>query len=117
LLNIARERDTHVVLMAMPITDINRSLLSDQAWDLYRQSIKAMAQAKGASYIDMEGSRAFQLADFGDTVHLHSGGGAKLLNLLAEKMAADKVVIAALKDARTSEHQSTTVAGLKGSAL
>jgi hypothetical protein len=57
------------------------------------------------------------LADFGDTVHLHSGGGAKLLNLLAEKMAADKVVIAALKDGRMPEHQSTTVAGLKGSAL
>jgi len=117
LLNTARERDVHVVVMAMPITDINRKLLSDQAWDLYRHSLKVMAMAKGATYIDMQSSQAFQLSDFGDTVHLHSGGGAKLLDLLAQKLAGDRAVTAALAAPSSPSLKTTTVAGLKGTSL
>ncbi len=114
ILNIARERKTHVVIVAMPITQINRSLLSDLAWDVYKKGIKVVALAKGASFIDMEGSGKFQTSDFGDTVHLHSGGGAKLLDLLSERLVADRAVMTALnKPARTDDH-STTLAGLKG---
>lgn len=115
ILNTARERKTHMVIVAMPITPINRSLLSDLAWDTYKRSIKVIALAKGATFIDMEGSGKFALKDFSDTVHLHSGGGAKLLDLLAERLSNDRAVMTALNQPTKIDDHATTVAGLKGS--
>ncbi len=114
ILTIARERKTHVVIVAMPITEINRSLLSDLAWDTYKKSIKVIALAKGASFIDMEASGKFKTKDFSDTVHLHSGGGAKLLDLISDCLAKDHAVMAALNKPAQTDNHSTTVAGLKG---
>jgi hypothetical protein len=94
ILAIAKIRGIHVMLYAMPITDINRSLLSDKSWELYRSRLRQVAATSGAdaSFIDVEESKAFKFADFQDTVHLHSGGGAKLLDLMAKSMAGDKAV-------------------------
>jgi hypothetical protein len=114
ILNIAKERKTHMVIVAMPITEINRGLLNPLAWDVYKKSIKVIALAKGATFIDMESSGKFQTKDFSDTVHLHSGGGAKLLDLLSVRLAADPAVMAALHKPANVEERSATVAGLKG---
>jgi len=97
ILNIARKRDIHVMLYAMPITDINRGLLSDKSWELYRSRLRSIASTSGASFFDMQESGAFKFGDFQDTVHLHSGGGAKLLDLMAKTMSQDKVVARQLK--------------------
>ncbi len=48
ILAIARERNIHVMLYAMPITDINRGLLSDTSWQLYRSRLRSIATASGA---------------------------------------------------------------------
>ena len=98
LIATCRERTIHVMLYAMPITDINRGLLSDQSWQLYRHRLREIANpASSASFFDMQESGAFKFADFQDTVHLHSGGGAKLLDLMAQTMAHDAVSMAQLK--------------------
>ena len=114
LLQTARDRQTRVVVVSMPITTINRTLLSDLAWDVYKRGIKVVATSKGATFIDLEGSGKFELADFGDTVHLHSGGGAKLLTVLAEQLAANKAIMTALHKQSQPETKAITVAGLKG---
>jgi len=44
----------------------------------------------------MEESGEFKLADFRDTIHLHSGGGAKLLNKIVQVMAQDQATMAAI---------------------
>lgn len=114
-LNIAKERGIKVVIVSMPITEINRSLLSDLSWQTYKKSIKVVAQAKGATYIDIEGSGKFSTKDFGDTVHLHGGGGAKLLDMIAETLVKDHSVMTALnKPAVKPAVNATTVAGLRG---
>lgn len=96
IMNVARAREIHVVVMAMPITDINRSLLTKQAWDVYRAGVRSYALAKGATFIDLDASKKFALADFMDTVHLHTGGGRKMLDCLAETLASDHPTLAAL---------------------
>ncbi len=116
ILDIASDRGTHVVLVAMPITDINRQLISDAAWNEYKTRLETLAKEKNATYIDMYATGAFPLKDFGDTVHLHSGGGARFLDLLAKKLAKDHVTTAALNINREdSEHSS--IAGLKNGGL
>lgn len=89
LIQIANSRGTHVVLVAMPITDINRQILSDKSWALYNDSLKKLAANKQVTFYDMHATGKFQLKDFQDTVHLHSGGGAKLLAEIAELMSKD----------------------------
>ncbi|MBU6452982.1 MAG: DUF1574 domain-containing protein [Cyanobacteria bacterium REEB67] len=103
ILAIAKQRDIHVMLYAMPITEINRGLLSDKSWELYRSRLRQIAARSGASFIDVQEGGTFKFADFQDTVHLHSGGGAKLLDLMAKTIAADTVSQNKLGIAQTTE--------------
>jgi hypothetical protein len=97
LIATCKARNIKVMLYAMPITDINRGLLSDQSWQLYRSRLREIAgPSSGASFFDMQESGVFKFADFQDTVHLHSGGGAKLLDLMAQTMASDAAARAKL---------------------
>jgi len=97
LLDMARHRGSHVVIVSMPISDINRALVQEYAWNAYRRSVRVLAAFKGASYVDLEGSGQFHLSDFGDTVHLQADGGKKMLDLLADRLAGDHSVRLALK--------------------
>ncbi len=114
LLNIARQRGMHVVVVLMPITDINQRLLSRQAYMAYCQSVRALSLAKGASLVDLEAGGSFSRQDFMDTVHLHSGGGRKLLDLLIARLASDRLVKAALNSGR-QRYYAHVVHGRPGS--
>ncbi len=81
LMNTARERGTQVILISMPITDLNRDLLEKGTWDSYKKSLRVLAQSKDATFVDLGDSKQFAISDFMDTVHLHSGGGMKLLDI------------------------------------
>jgi hypothetical protein len=125
-LAVARQRGIKVIVMAMPITDLNRTLIAPYAYDAYLESVKAMADAKGATFIDLEASKAFQLSDFMDTVHLHPGGGKKMLDLLADRVATEGSIQLALNlpakpNAQTADSNPTTnptpVAALKAHSL
>ncbi|HEY9784588.1 MAG TPA: hypothetical protein V6D17_04235 [Candidatus Obscuribacterales bacterium] len=111
LMNTARERGTQVVLVAMPITDLNRQLLEEGTWESYRRSLKVLATSKGATFIDLGDSPEFNLNDFMDTVHLHSGGGMKMLDIVAERAARERKVLAAFT------RRSDAIAGIKGGQL
>jgi len=112
IIDTANQRGTHVVVVAMPITDINRNLISDNAWNEYKTRLEKLAHSKGATYIDMYATKAFPLSDFGDTVHLHSGGGARLLDMLAKELAKNHEVTAALNVNR-ADPEHPAIAGLK----
>lgn len=112
-LKTARERGTHVVVVSMPITDVNRELISDSAWNLYRNSLHAVATATGASFIDFSESACFNRKDFCDTVHLHARGGRKFLDLLTEQLVDNQRVKTALRVAP----KETTIAGKARTSL
>lgn len=97
-LAIAKQRGIQTVVLAMPITALNRSLLSDINWSAYRNSLKAVAASNGATFVDLSESNEFTLADFGDTVHLHSGGGKRLMDLLVDRLATSRAITSTLKD-------------------
>lgn len=111
LMNTARDRGTQVILVSMPITDLNRDLLEKGTWESYKKSLRVLAQSKDATFVDLGDSKQFAINDFMDTVHLHSGGGMKLLDILAARAAKDRRVMSAL-DATNS-----SIAGLKGGQL
>lgn len=110
-LDTAKQRGIHVVVMAMPITDVNRSLLSDTAWGAYMNSVRALAQAKGASYIDLHDSGEFAVTDFMDTVHLSPDGGKKMLDCLVENIRSDAKTLTALNQADAAKALAETGKG------
>ncbi|MBI4532842.1 MAG: hypothetical protein HY711_02755, partial [Candidatus Melainabacteria bacterium] len=96
LIDVAKSRGIHVVVVTMPITELNRSLIQDYAYDAYIRSVKALSRSKGASVIDLMGSQKFTISDFCDTVHLHAGGGKKMLDALITSLMSDSKARAAL---------------------
>jgi hypothetical protein len=86
-LDLANERKIHPVLVAMPITEGNRGLITDFVWDLYKKNLRVVAQAKHATFIDMATAQKFDGNDFADTVHLNARGGTKLLSTLAQRLS------------------------------
>jgi hypothetical protein len=86
-IDTAKERGTKFVLVSMPITDLNRQLLSPTAKAVFKETLHVLAANKGVTFIDLDSSKNYQLSDFEDTVHLHSGGGRKMLSAIAEGLA------------------------------
>jgi hypothetical protein len=111
----AKARGVHAIVVAMPITDINRQLLSDANWDEYRTNIKTIARNEGATLVDFNEDGSFKRSDFGDTVHLHSGGGKLWLDKLIDRLAGDRDVVASLEErgrlARTADLNAPERAG------
>ena len=75
-----------------------------------------MAAKKDATYIDMFDTKEFPRSDFCDTVHLHSGGGAKFLDALARRLSANHAVISGLNVNRQDD-EGSSIAGLEGQGL
>ncbi|MEZ4544110.1 MAG: DUF1574 family protein [Cyanobacteriota/Melainabacteria group bacterium] len=96
MLKVASGRGIHVVVVAMPITDQNRDLLKPEAKQAYIENLATVTRKQGASFIDLDASPDFELADFADSVHLRSKGGKKFFDLIAEKLSGDRAVLAAL---------------------
>lgn len=96
-LDSARAQGIKAVVVSMPITDLNRALLSDLSWNAYRKGVLALAKRKGATVIDLSESTQFKRSDFGDTVHLHSGGGKKFFDVVIEQLANNPNALACLR--------------------
>ncbi len=88
-IDVAKKRNIDFVLVSMPITDINRDLIGSTASIAYNKTLRALAQAKGIAFLDLDEARTYKLSDFEDTVHLHSGGGRKMLSAVAHFLASD----------------------------
>lgn len=86
LLTVCQERHIKVILMNMPLTDVNRAILPQGFYDGYRTQVGDIARAHNAQFIDMGASPDFNHDDFWDTTHLNHLGGHKLLEKLLPLM-------------------------------
>jgi hypothetical protein len=117
-MEMARDRGIAFVLVSMPITDLNRQLLSPQARDLFQKNLRLLAYAKGAKFLDFDGTGSYKLDEFEDTVHLNSAGGKKLLDTLACLLGNDTSVRGALQRSSGAILENGAVSGrLKGSDI
>jgi hypothetical protein len=91
-LQLSKERGERVLLVGMPVTSINRRLISDSTFALYENTLKRVSRKNQAEFLNLEASGFFSDSDFGDTVHLNSGGGIKMLALLAKTIEDDRLL-------------------------
>jgi hypothetical protein len=79
LLDVCAQRHIKVVLVNMPLTDLNRGLFQGDFYLRYRGQIAAIADRPGVKLVDLGDSQEFEHGDFWDTTHLNHGGGHKLI--------------------------------------
>jgi hypothetical protein len=80
LLQVSRERGIKVIVVNMPLSEINRKLLPPGFYQRFRGEIgKIVAQEQGVRYVDIGDSSDFTRWDFWDTAHLGPAGGEKVM--------------------------------------
>ncbi len=92
-----KSRNIKVLVVGMPLTAINRALLTNSFWDGFKRKIAERCKQGDASYIDLSDSPDFTAGDFCDTVHLNADGGAKLAQHIADAITQSNVLRTALE--------------------
>jgi hypothetical protein len=82
LLEVAHERGIKVVLVNMPLSDMNRNLLPPGFYKQFRDELKSLANRPDVRFLDIGDSPDFNRMDFWDTAHLGPPGGRKILTHL-----------------------------------
>ena len=91
-LKIARDNHIKVLVVAMPITSINRELLPKHIFDLYKNNLRVFSKLLGANFLDLDETNCFNDQDFGDTVHLSTAGSVKMIKLISDYMGEHVLV-------------------------
>lgn len=87
LLDVCQSRGIKVVVLNMPLSNDNRSLLPPGFYNQFRQKVASLSQRPGVRFIDLAANVAeFGAGDYWDTCHLEHGGGYKMLNHLLPAM-------------------------------
>ena len=89
LLEVCSERHIKVVLVNMPLSAKNRTLLPADFYSRFRAKIGSIAARPGVKFVDLGDSADFTDVDFWDTAHLDHFGGHKLLDHIAKDIAVD----------------------------
>ncbi|MBS2007106.1 MAG: hypothetical protein JST01_08695 [Cyanobacteria bacterium SZAS TMP-1] len=97
-LSFLSDQGVRVLVVGMPLTEINRKILPDDFWQEFRGRLLLSCGGAGAEWLDLSDSPEFTVADFVDTVHLNADGGVKLAAKIAEKITAAPELSAALSN-------------------
>ncbi|MBI4532607.1 MAG: DUF1574 family protein [Candidatus Melainabacteria bacterium] len=90
LLELANSRGIHIVLVNMPLTQENISLMPANLYDCYIQTLTNLADSYKCHLLDLQSNAHFQHEHFYDTVHLNAAGGDKLIATLSGWIVAHK---------------------------
>ncbi|MBA3855814.1 MAG: hypothetical protein C0507_02785 [Cyanobacteria bacterium PR.3.49] len=96
LMSLCKQQGIQLVVVNMPLTPGNVSLMAPGFYDQYKSTVAAMARENGAGFLDMNKQDAFEQKHFADTVHLNGLGGVQFFKLLSDELALDRSFTAAL---------------------
>ncbi len=96
LMKLTREKGIQLVVVNMPLTAGNVSLMPQGFYDQYKKKLSVLAAANGASFLDLNRPDVFEQKHFADTVHLNGLGGVEFFKLLSNELALNRSFGAAL---------------------
>lgn len=79
LVELCHQRNIKVIVINMPLTDINRELMPTGFYQDFSRQVAEITNRPGVKFVDLGSSPEFVHADFWDTSHLNHAGGAKLM--------------------------------------
>jgi hypothetical protein len=95
-LSYLSDQGIHVLVVGMPLTEMNREILPADFWQEFRGRLLLTCGSAGAEWLDLSDNKDFDVSDFVDTVHLNADGGIKLADKIAERIAYSRDLSAAL---------------------
>lgn len=82
-ISLCQKEKIKLLIVNMPITSQNKSLLKDDLYELYLKEISKLASKSTiASLIDLNDGKTCTLSDFTDSVHCNAVGGKKVQDRL-----------------------------------
>jgi hypothetical protein len=83
LLSNAKKHSLKLVIIEMPLTMQNKTLLPKSFWNKYKRDISERCRNFEIEYLDASENTKYEIADFEDSCHLNAVGGSKFFNYLA----------------------------------
>jgi len=96
LLQVAHAHNVTVILVSMPLTRENLSLLNPQALLEYKKSVDTVARSNHVVYVDLEQNSGYDRDDFWDSVHLNARGGGKFYRQLTAAIVSHPTLVSSL---------------------
>jgi hypothetical protein len=113
LLAQAKSHNVKVLLVNMPLTAANMSLMPPGFYAEYLSTAKAQASLNDCPFLDLNDGKTFTVSDFRDTAHMNSSGGKKLLDAVVASIGTEPALAAILSEPAGRSRQ---LAGRVGSA-
>lgn len=88
---LARSNNVKLLVVNMPIPAENRDLLIKGFYKNYKDRLAGISRARGAIYLDLEGSDNFVAEDYFDSSHLNRKGATKLCRVISETMMNSQI--------------------------
>jgi len=92
LANLCHKDGIELILVNMPITDKNVSILTPTRYIDYLNKLRAFGRANDVSIFDLADFKKYTREDFHDLVHLNGYGGRKFFDSLGDAIGKDKRV-------------------------
>jgi hypothetical protein len=95
-LGLCAQNHIPVLLVNMPLPDVNRNVIPPELMTAYKDAAKKVAAKYGNEIYDLDANLAFadNSNNFNDCVHLNANGGKKFFTMLADILVADKSFLA-----------------------
>jgi hypothetical protein len=106
LLTEAKSDNIKVLLVNMPLTPANKSLMPAGYYDRYLATVQDVRARFGCAYLNLNDGQTFTTADFRDTAHMNADGGKKLIDAMVAQIKGDRGESLAL----TKDHSGFTTA-------
>ncbi len=82
MLTTCKKNGIRMIVVNMPITKENRTLIPGKLYARYQNEICGLPAQFGDELIDLDSNEAFQLSDFYDSAHVNAQGGKKVQDLM-----------------------------------
>lgn len=106
MLKRMKEQNVQVLVVDMPILELNRGMLPAVFWRNYTTKLKEVCARQNAQYLFLSDSKEFCQRDFIDTVHVSFRGGIKVLNIIAEEIVRRPQLASLLQEKMLSSKKS-----------
>ena len=100
MLKVATQRHIKVILVNMPLTEINVALMPAGFYADYMDKVRTVAQKENAQLLDMNDPKTFPKKYFTDTVHLNVPGGKHFIEVLTERLKDDPALSATIQNTK-----------------
>ncbi len=92
LLALCAEQKIPILLVNMPLPDVNRNVIPPPLLVAYKETVKKIAAKYSCEVWDLDGNSVFaeNATNFNDCVHLNANGGKKFFNMLTDHLVKDK---------------------------